>query len=200
MAVEEAAEPSPAAARLRVAVLASCLVLSGAASLVDQVVWLRYLSLIFGNTTWAAATLLAVFLGGLAVGALGAGRLVGDRPRRLRRPLVAYAACEAGVALLALASPALLARVDDAYVLVYRSLGNQPMLFAAGRALLAALFLLPPTLLMGATLPLALAGLRPGAARAGRATAVLYGVNTMGAVAGTALAGFGTIPFLGLHA
>ena len=55
-------------------VLAFAFLLSGAASLMDQVVWLRYLSLIFGNTTWAAATLLAVFMGGLGLGALLFGR------------------------------------------------------------------------------------------------------------------------------
>ena len=82
---EEAATPSLAGARLRLAVLATCLVLSGAASLVDQVVWLRYLSLIFGNTTWAAATLLAVFMGGLGAGALLGGRLTRHRAPPARR-------------------------------------------------------------------------------------------------------------------
>ena len=56
----------------------------------DQVVWLRYLSLIFGNTTWAAATLLAVFMGGLGLGALMFGRWAD----RIARPLVLYAAME----------------------------------------------------------------------------------------------------------
>jgi spermidine synthase len=162
----------------------------------DQVVWLRYLSLIFGNTTWAAATLLAVFMGGLGAGALLGGRLT----TRIRRPLRAYALCEVGVALLAIASPRLLTLIDAAYVVVYRGLGNQPWLFAGGRVLLAAAFLLPPTLLMGATLPLVLAGAGGGTARAGRATALIYGCNTLGAVIGTAGAAFATIPTLGLRA
>jgi len=181
---------------LRLTLLAGCFVLSGAASLMDQVVWLRFLSLVFGNTTWAAATLLAVFMGGLGAGALLGGRLT----RRLARPLFGYVVCEIGIALLAIASPHLIGWIDGAYVVVYRALGNQPALFAGGRALLAAAFLLPPTLLMGATLPLVLAGAAPAAGRAGRATGLLYGFNTLGAVVGTAVAGFATIPTVGLRA
>jgi len=180
---------------LRLTLLGLCFLLSGAASLMDQVVWLRYLSVIFGNTTWAAATLLAVFMGGLGAGALLGGRL----SHRMRRPLVGYALCELAVALLAVASPRLMTLIDAAYVVIYRSWGNLPGLFALSRALLAAAFLLPPTLLMGATLPFVLAA-APRAARAGRATALLYGFNTLGAVAGTALAGFGSIPTIGLRA
>lgn len=181
---------------LRLALLAGCFLLSGAASLMDQVVWLRFLSLVFGNTTWAAATLLAVFMGGLGAGALLGGRLT----RRIARPLLGYALCEMAVALLAIASPRLIALIDDAYVVVYRAWGNQPWLFAGGRALLAGAFLLPPTLLMGATLPLVLAGAAPAAGRAGRATGLLYGFNTLGAVVGTAVAGFVAIPTIGLRA
>jgi spermidine synthase len=181
---------------LRLALLAGCFLLSGAASLMDQVVWLRFLSLVFGNTTWAAATLLAVFMGGLGTGALLGGRLT----RRLARPLLAYAVCETAVALLAIASPRLIALIDDAYVVVYRAWGNQLWLFAGGRALLAGVFLLPPTLLMGATLPLVLAGAAPPEGRAGRTTGLLYGFNTLGAVVGTAVAGFVAIPWIGLRA
>ena len=56
-------------------ILALLFFASGAAGLVDQVAWLRYLSLVFGNTTLATATLLAVFLGGLGAGAALFGRL-----------------------------------------------------------------------------------------------------------------------------
>ena len=181
--------------RTALTVLAGCFLLSGAASLMDQVVWLRYLALVFGNTTWAAATLLAVFMAGLGGGALLCGRLAD----RLHKPLVVYAVAEIGVAVFALVSPALLGNIDTAYVAVYRSLGNQPALFAAGRALLAALFLGPPTLLMGGTLPLMLRGVTRSLERVGRSTAAFYGVNTLGAVLGTFVAGFVSIRLIGLH-
>ena len=191
-----APEEPAAARRLTLPLLAGAFLLSGAASLVYQVVWLRYLGLVFGNTTWAAATLLAVFMGGLGFGALLLGRL-GDR---IARPLVAYALCEVAIAMLALASPELLSWIDGAYVAVYRSFGNQPLLFALCRGLLAAAFLLPPTMLMGATLPLVLRAVSPVEGRVGHATALLYGANTTGAVLGTALAGFLAVPLVGLRA
>ena len=195
-AVASRREEPAAPRRLALPLLAGAFLLSGAASLVYQVVWLRYLGLIFGNTTWAAATLLAVFMGGLGLGALLLGRL-GDR---IARPLVAYALCEVAIALLALASPELLSWIDGAYVAIYHALGNQPLLFALCRAVLAAAFLLPPTLLMGATLPLVLRAVSPAEGRVGLATALLYGANTAGAVIGTGLAGFLAVPLVGLRA
>ncbi|MDX1632924.1 MAG: fused MFS/spermidine synthase, partial [Thermoanaerobaculia bacterium] len=181
--------------RIRRIVLILCFLLSGAASLMDQVVWLRYLGLSFGNTTWAAATLLAVFMGGLGLGALWIGRW----SDRWRRPLLWYAVFEVAVALFALASPRLLGLLDVAYVALYRSFGQQLWPFALGRAALAALFLLPPTVMMGGTLPLVLRSALRKEDRVGRLTALLYGMNTVGAVGGTALAGFLSIRVLGLY-
>lgn len=180
---------------LRAATLGALFALSGCASLMDQVVWLRLLGLSFGNTTYAAATLLAVFMGGLALGTLVFGRWAD----RLRRPLTVFAAVEIGVALIALASPHLLGMIDAAYVQVYRVLGAHPALFAAGRAVLAAAVLLPPTALMGGTLPLMLRAVG-GADRRWRSTALFYAVNTLGATAGVALAGMVTIRLVGLEA
>ena len=168
---------------------------TGCASLMDQVVWLRYLSLSFGNTTYAAATLLAVFMGGLGLGALLFGRLAD----RLPRPLAAFAGVQVGVALIAMASPLLFRWIDLGYVWIYRSLGDAPLLFAFGRMVLAALFLLPPTMLMGGTLPLILRAVR-GDRAVGRLTALVYAVNTLGAVVGVGLAGFVTIRLFGLYA
>ncbi|MCZ7651912.1 MAG: fused MFS/spermidine synthase [Thermoanaerobaculia bacterium] len=180
----------------RAALLAACFFCSGAASLMAQVVWLRYLSLTFGNTTQAAATLLAVFMGGLGLGALLFGRLAD----RWRRPLAAYALLEALIALFAIASPALLGAIDQGYVAAYRSLAGSPGLFVAVRVALAAAVLLPPTLLMGGTLPLLLRGATRSDGEVGRRTALFYAINTLGAAAGVAVAGFVTVRLAGLHA
>lgn len=176
--------------------LAFVFLLSGAASLIDQVVWLRYLSLVFGNTTWAAATLLAVFMGGLGLGAL----LFGRRADRIARPLLLYAILELAIGLFALASPTVLGWIDAPYIAIYRGFGNSPALFALCRTLLAALFLLPPTLLMGGTLPLILRATVQARDRVGATSSLFYGVNTVGAVLGTAFAGFYSIWRFGLFA
>src|SRR5688572_28045456 len=70
-------------------------VVSGAAALVYQSVWIRQLSLILGSTNYAVGTVLAAFMAGLGVGAF----LLGRRADRTRRPLALYAALEAGIGL-----------------------------------------------------------------------------------------------------
>ncbi len=197
--------------------LALLFLASGAAGLIDQVAWLRYLALVFGNTTFATATLLAVFMAGLGLGAVLFGRLAD----RTVRPLTVYALLEVGVGLFAVLSPRFFDGMSAAYVAVYRGAGGEPWSFALLRIGLAAVCLLPPTLLMGGTLPLVVRGLRidsdaegegtatveavAGSAgvapdRIGRDTALLYGANTLGAVLGVAGAGFLAIPLFGLRA
>jgi spermidine synthase len=195
--------------RRRRRILAWLFFASGAAGLVDQVAWLRYLSLVFGNTTLATATLLAVFMAGLGLGAVLFGRM----SDRTARPLTIYALLEVGIGLFAIFSPRFFDFMTTVYVAVDHAAGGAsgaPWGFALLRVGLAALCLLPPTLLMGGTLPLIVRGLRdlrsPGAATAesdrtlGRDTALLYGANTLGAVCGVAGAGFLAIPLVGLHA
>ncbi len=184
---------------------------SGAAGLIDQVAWLRYLSLVFGNTTLATATLLAVFMAGLGLGAYLFGRISDRTPR----PLTIYALAEVGIGLFAMVSPRFFDGMTAVYVAVEHAVGGAsgaPWSFALLRIALAAICLLPPTLLMGGTLPLIVRGLqrarRPApaaaaaadASRPARDTALLYGANTLGAVCGVAGAGFLTIPLFGLHA
>ena len=169
--------------------------LSGASSLADEVVWLKYLILTFGATTAATATLVAVFMGGLALGSGICGRYIS----RVSRPDLLYAILESGIALLALSTPLLFAAVGHAYVLAYRSLGDGPAVLMAVRVVLSAAALLPPTILMGATFP-ALARAVEGPNRPGRRSTLLYAVNTAGAVTGVVLCGLLLIGTVGLHA
>src|SRR5437762_14152633 len=81
-----------------------CFFLSGASGLVFEVVWTRELTLVFGSTTLAIATVLSVFMGGLALGSWLFGRFAD----RLRSPLRAYALAEAAIGLYALLVPLLL--------------------------------------------------------------------------------------------
>jgi spermidine synthase len=159
---------------------------SGLCALVYQTAWQREFRLLFGASTAATAAVVAVFMGGLGLGAL----LLGPRADRQRHPLRFYAALEALSALTALATPALLALARRAYL----SLGGTAVLGdAAGtalRLLLAALVVLVPTFLAGGTLGAAARAIEGGPDGRRRGTAVLYGVNTLGAVAGCLLSTF----------
>ena len=169
--------------------------LSGAASLADEVIWLKYLNLTFGATTAATATLVAVFMGGLALGSGICGRYV----RRVSRPGLLYAVLESGVAVLVLMTPFLFSAISAAYVQAYQRLGDGPTALTVVRILLSAAALLPPTMLMGATFP-ALARVVEGVSRPGRRSTLLYAVNTAGAVTGVVLCGLVFIRTVGLHA
>src|SRR5512134_1789429 len=135
--------------RLRLLVHALFL-LSGGTALVYQVTWVRDLSLIFGASHQATSIVLASFMAGLALGGAAAGRRAGA----LARPLRAYGLLEVGIALFALALPALLAGVDAAYAGAARSAGQVTPAIVLMRIALSFAVLALPTFLMGATLPL----------------------------------------------
>jgi spermidine synthase len=174
----------------RVAALA--LVFSGFTALVYEIIWTRLLGFTFGATTEAIGTVLAVFFGGMAIGNWLAARLLG----RVTRPLRVYALLELGIGVFALASLPLLRQLDAIYALVGADHGV--VAIAMIRILAAALVLLPPTIAMGATLPVVARGVVGSDDTLGRWSAILYAANTLGAVSGAYLSGFWLIPSLGL--
>lgn len=171
--------------------------LSGATSLVYQVIWVRKLSLFLGSDVYAAALTLSVFMGGLSIGSWMAGR-VGDRTRR---PLVAYGFCEVGVAVLAIAFPWLLDALRGTYETIYRAhFDTAPWLYHLARLGVASVSLLLPTALMGATLPLLVRQFVESAEVIAQRTGFLYAVNTLGALLGTVATGFVLLPTFGVSA
>ncbi len=174
----------------------SCLFLSGAASLFYEVCWIRKAGLFFGSTTFALATVLAVFFLGLAMGSALAGRL----SMSLQRPLRIYGIVELAIAVLGLASNALLDVADDGYGMLYRwADGSAPWIVLARLVLVAAVIFVP-TVLMGTTVPLLARAIIRRHRSLGFAAGGLYGINALGAAAGAGLAGFVTLPVLGLTA
>src|SRR5512134_904772 len=123
--------------------------LSGACSLIDEVVWVRLLKLTLGNTVYATTVVVSVFMGGLALGALVMSRYAD----RIRRRLECYAGLELLVTASALAVPWLLARADGFYVWFYRSQSPSPAALLAVQVLVSAAIILVPSLAMGSTLP-----------------------------------------------
>ncbi len=173
---------------------AVCFFLSGAAGLLYEAVWSKQLSYLLGSSLHAVATVVAAFLGGLALGARFLGQPLSRRPRRL----LSYALLELGVAAAAaLLVPALRA-LDPLIGVFYRLFGAGTVGFGLARLLLTIVALIPPAALMGATLPVLVAAFARG--RVGPALARLYALNTLGAVVGSILGGFFLIPGLGLGA
>src|SRR6185295_11184552 len=127
-----------------------CFVLSGATGLIYEVLWARMLGLVFGATTLAVSTVLASFMGGLALGSALAGRVAS----RLKHPLRVYAFIEIAVALYALMVPWLFRLVDHLYALLWQQAHPNPFIFSLWRFVLSGVTLLVPTMLMGATLPI----------------------------------------------
>jgi spermidine synthase len=168
---------------------------SGLAALLYQTTWLREFRLIFGNSTAASAAVLGIFMGGLGLGSA----LLGKRAENTRRPLAFYAQLEFLIALSAALTPALIWLIRAAYI---ASGGTFAMGAFAGtivRLLLAAIVLVIPTLLMGGTLPAMARFAVSDEDGSRRGLALLYGMNTLGAVAGAVLGTFFLFERFGNH-
>ena len=177
----------------RLAVVFALFLASGAAALIYQVLWARELGLLFGSTAQAAALTIAIFFGGLAIG----GWLWGGRAARIADPLRGFGWLELGVAITALGFLVLL----DVYVALEPALlavfGDGPLADTLIRAAVATVVLLPPSILMGGTLPLLGQALVSAARPLGRSGTALYAVNTAGSATGALAAGFLLPVFLG---
>lgn len=168
---------------------------SGATALIYEVVWSKYLSQLLGSTVQAQTVVLAVFMGGLALG----NRWFGALADRTREPLAVYGRIEILIGLYAFFFNVLHQAADG----LFRGLGagrlDQPHVLLVIKACLSVGLLIGPTLLMGGTLPLLASWLqRRSSQDAGRWSARFYAVNSLGAVTGSFLAGFFLIESLGM--
>lgn len=153
---------------------------SGCAALIYEVVWYQELQLSIGATSVSLGILLATFMGGLCIGSIWL-------PKRTtsRHPLMVYAGLEAGIAVCALLVHLLLPFLNR----VYFAGAEHGLAGMLSRGLLAAVCMLPATVLMGASLPAIVRWVEAtpeGVAWWG----FLYGANTLGAVLGSLVAGF----------
>jgi spermidine synthase len=167
---------------------------SGLAGLSYQVVWIKLLSQIFGHTIYAVSSVVAAFMGGLALGSYVWGRLAGT----FSSPLRLYAALELGIGLYALSFIFLFPLFDQFYIAVFHFLNLNYSSLSITRILFSLLVLILPTFLMGGTFPVLCKFYIQHASEIGTSTAVLYGLNTAGAVIGAGLAGFLLIEKFGI--
>jgi spermidine synthase len=155
---------------------------SGCAALVYEIVWYQMLQLVIGSTAISLGVLLATFMGGLCLGSLTLPRYF---KRRQHHPLRVYAVIEVGIGICAILVRIFMPLVDWIYV----SAVGHGMPAILLRAIMCAIILLPPTFLMGASLP-AVARWIQTTPRGVSWLGLLYGANTAGAVFGCLLAGF----------
>lgn len=165
----------PAASPRELWLAATLFFASGAAALVYQVIWQRILGIVSGVHIYSVTIIVAAFMAGLGLGSLAGGRIA-DRLTR-RRAIAGFAACEFAIGIFAWISPWLY------YDVAYLRLGFL-VEWPFALPVLHLGLLLPPTLLMGASLPLLARGLVPAVAGAARVIGTLYGVNTIGAALG----------------
>jgi len=176
-------------------VLLSCAIASGAAALVYQVIWNRLLLVVFGSTTSATATVVAAFMGGMALGAWMLARY----GALIIHPARMYVVFELLIAGYALLFPVLLSSASELYGIAWLSQSDQPLLLGVLRLAVGLLVLALPTFIMGATLPLLLRVLE-GSGRSTGLVSRVYGLNALGGAVGAAACGFWLLPVLGSSA
>jgi spermidine synthase len=169
--------------------------LSGFSALIYQVAWVRMLSVSFGTTVYAISTVLTVFMAGLALGSYA----FGPRADRWQRPLLAYGILELALAIyvtgLVVAMPWV--RETTASLLRGRELGHTSTSLI--KFAIACIVLIPPTTLMGGTLPLLAKFVTRSSRSIGKWLGRLYGLNTLGAVFGSLAAAYLLILHLGVN-
>src|SRR3989454_5320639 len=124
-----------------------CLLISGAAGLIYQLAWMRYLALFLGHTSYAVVAVLVAFMGGLAIG----NAAFGVWADKTSKPLAFYGWLELGIALYALLFPAYYAICHDAYIGLARRWQPDSGASLALKFAFSFAAIILPTVLMGAT-------------------------------------------------
>ncbi len=180
-------------------VLTLAFVLSGAAGLMYESIWSRYLGLFVGHSAYAQTIVLVMFLGGMSAGSAWVAR----RSAALKSPLMWYARAEAATGVIGLAFHSVFVGVTAfCYDSLFPALPGGTVLLVV-KWTMAALLILPQSVLLGTTFPLMSAGfLRAvspdGHSGSGKVLANLYFANSLGAAIGVLVAGFVLINAFGL--
>jgi spermidine synthase len=189
----QAKETPQRVSKLVPALVPACFFATGAAGLIYEVVWNRTLALLMGNTSYSLATLLTVFMAGLALGAWIGGKVAPPGRAGLRL----YGILELGVGAYCLILPLLLDLTRPLFAAIYRGHYGSLVRFNLLQFAVVGVLLLIPTTAMGATLPVLTRFLVRRLGLMSRTVATLYALNSGGAFVGVALAGLVLIPSFG---
>ncbi|MFC1891734.1 fused MFS/spermidine synthase [Thermodesulfobacteriota bacterium] len=172
-----------------------CFFISGFAGLLYEICWIRKASLAFGSTTLAISTVVAVFFGGLALGSYFSGRY----SIKITNPLKVYAVLEIILGAIILFNPMLFLQAEKLFSFFYPILADSYTLLSFFRFIIAVILILPPTILMGATLPVFCKQYVTNDKKITFSVGLLYGLNTLGAVMGCVICGLYLIPLIGVN-
>ena len=188
----------PTPNRSRFVLTLALFVVSGAAGLVDQICFSKYLSYVVGSTAYAISTVLASFMIGLALGSALGGRF----SSRVERPLFAYGVLEVLVGVAVLGTPFAFEALTPLYASLARGAPDSLVFVSVIRWLLAMLIVVVPTVAMGATLPLLTGLINDGEGVTARVRerrlGALYAANTLGGAVGALGAAYFLLASLGL--
>ena len=159
---------------------------SGLAALIYEVLWMKELGLLFGNTAHATATTLTAFFLGLALG----GYYWGQRAAKLENPLQTYGLLELATAISVVGYFLMLDGYFALYPAMFGKFESAEWLFTLVKFALAIAVLFPPAFFLGGTLPVISQYIVRGTRNLGLQVSILYGLNTLGAAIGALLAGF----------
>ena len=174
-----------------------CFFLSGAAGLIYEILWIRMIDKVVGSAPFAVATVLAVFMGGLALGSYLAGRYI-DRIPSKSQLLSLYGKLELVIGVYGLLLPFLTVAVKPLYSVAYNHLFPYFWVYQIFNFLGCSLLLIFPAVLMGVTLPVLCRFYVAHLDHLGTRTGRLYGLNTVGAAVGAFLCGFVLVGTLGV--
>jgi len=175
-------------------IIGLCFFFSGSAGLILEIVWTKYLNLIFGSTTLSISTTVAAFMGGLAIGSYYADKLL----KRLKSPVFSYGLFEIFIGVYALIIPLILnwfVKIQGDILSIFY---EKAIVYSLVRFVFCFLVLILPTTAMGATLPILSRYLINNIREGGSKMGILYSLNTAGATAGTLIAGFYLIRLFGI--
>ncbi|MFC1817356.1 fused MFS/spermidine synthase, partial [Thermodesulfobacteriota bacterium] len=179
------------------AFILSCFFLSGIAGLIYQILWVRLIDKVIGSAPFAVATVVAIFMGGLALGSYLAGKTI-DKITSKRSLLSLYGKVEIAIGIYGLLIPFFIVLIKPIYVSAYNLLFQYFWVYQTFTFLGCTLLLIIPTTLMGVTLPVLCRFYVVQLDHLGARTGRLYGINTVGAAIGALLCGFLFINKLGM--
>ncbi|HTX52692.1 MAG TPA: fused MFS/spermidine synthase [Candidatus Baltobacteraceae bacterium] len=191
---EAAGQPVLAHSHLDLALL-TAFALSGAAAMVYENAWTRALTLVIGTSTYSFTIMLTTFLVGLGVGSLVYARWWGMR----EVGVAGFGLLQLAISLTALATIPLFERLPFLFLRLRLGFGDSFHQFLAIQVVVAALVMLVPTLLLGATFPMVTRIYTQSLYGIGGSVGTAYASNTVGAIVGAFLGGFVSLPVLGIQ-